>query len=183
MNGPYRPDSPARLLAYCVRWMPGERHDWGLAMQSELAQIRQRGERWRFAFGCIAAVVSLNATLDTLTDHPRLAALAGFVQILPFAVLNAIVANRVEPFFSLIRPGIHTSPFEYSLLLVVLLLLPFGAFLSLRPLLRRGAHWTMGAYLLNGGTAALLLVGFVVLSTALGSDIYACDVLKIPNCD
>ena len=37
-------------------------------------------------------------------------------------------------------------------------------------------------YLLNGIIAALLLVAFAMLSIGLGSGIYRCDVLQIPNC-
>jgi hypothetical protein len=35
----------------------------------------------------------------------------------------------------------------------------------------------------NGVVAALLLAAFAMLSVGLGSDIYRCDVLQIPNCD
>ena len=114
---------------------------------------------------------------------PRSAALAGLLFVLPFAVLNAIVGNRVEPFFSLIRPGIHTSPLEYVLLAAALLLLPIGAFVALRPALQKGADGKRRFYLVNGAAAVLLLVGFTAISIGLGSDIYRCDVLQIPNCD
>lgn len=117
------------------------------------------------------------------SDTPKSAALKGFLFVLPFAVLNAVVAKRVEPFFSLIRPGVHTSPLEYVLLLIVLLLLPVGAFIALRPLLQRGSDGKRRFYLVNGATAALLLGGFAAISIGLGSDIYRCDVLQIPNCD
>ena len=45
-------DLPARLLAAALRCMPVQYHDWGIAMQAELAQISQPLERWRFAAGC-----------------------------------------------------------------------------------------------------------------------------------
>jgi uncharacterized membrane protein len=121
--------------------------------------------------------------MRSLATRPGSAALAGFLFVLPFFIANAIVGNRIEPFFSLIRPGLHTSAREYVLLAIVLLLLPAGAFIALSPMLRRGADGTRRFYLLNGLIAALLLVAFAVLSIALGSEIYRCDVLKIPNCD
>jgi hypothetical protein len=62
--------------------------------------------------------------MRTLTTHPRSAAVTGIHFILPFFILNAIVGNRIEPLFSLIRPGVHTSPREYVLLAIVLLLFP-----------------------------------------------------------
>ena len=37
--------------------------------------------------------------------------------------------------------------------------------------------------ILNGGIGALMLAVFVMLSVALATDIYRCDVLRIPNCD
>lgn len=69
------------------------------------------------------------------STNPKVAALTSLLFIVPFLLLNTIVANRIEPFFSLIRSGQHTSPQEYVLLPVVLLLLPLGAFIAIRPML------------------------------------------------
>lgn len=121
--------------------------------------------------------------MRTLSTRPGSAALVGFLFILPFFVANAIVGNRIEPFFSLIRPGLHTSARELVVLAIVLLLFPAGALVALSPMRRRGADGTRRFYLLNGVIAAVLLIAFAVLSIALGSEIYRCDVLKIPNCD
>lgn len=96
--------------------------------------------------------------------------------------MNAIVANRIEPYFSLIRPGPHTSAREYVLLFVVMFLILVGAFVAARPLLRK-ADGTRRFYAVNAVFAAFLCLAFVVLSGALGTEIYRCDVLKIPNCD
>lgn len=115
--------------------------------------------------------------------NPNSAALIGFALILPFVFLNMIVANRIEPFFSLIRPGVHTSPFEYVLLIIVLLLLPAGAFIAIRPMLQRGVDGKRKFYLLNGILAAILLIVFVLISVAFAEELYRCDVLQIPNCD
>jgi hypothetical protein len=116
--------------------------------------------------------------MKTLTIEPRSAAVVGLLLTVPLALLNAIIGDRVEPFFSLIRPGLHTSPGEYVLLVAVLLLLPMGAVIAIRPMLE-----TRRLYLVNAAVAALLLVAFVAVSIGLGSDIYRCDVLRIPNCD
>ena len=114
--------------------------------------------------------------------NPIGSALLGASLALPFLIVNAIVGNQVEPFFSVIRPRLHTSGFEYVLLAVLLLCLPAGAFIALRPILvqrqeRRPIH------LLNGVLATVMLVFFVAVCIGLGSDIYRCDVLQIPNCD
>lgn len=114
---------------------------------------------------------------------PRSAALFGGLLLLPFVVANAVVANRIEPFFSFIRPGPHTSPFEHALLFVVLGCIPVGAFIAARPLFDKSTRRTGDVYLLNGAVAAFMLCVFVILSTALGAEIYRCDVLGVPNCD
>jgi hypothetical protein len=121
--------------------------------------------------------------MKNITTNPRSAALVGLLFLAPFVLLNAIVGNRIEPFFSLIRPGLHTSPFEYILLVIVLLLIPVGSFIAIRPLFQRRAEGKRIFYLVNIILAALLLMVFFVLVVALGSEIYRCDVRQIPNCD
>lgn len=111
------------------------------------------------------------------------AAVLGGLLTLPLVTTNAIVANRIEPLFSIIRPGLHTSPFEYGLLAFVLACLPVGAGLALRPLFGAFADRRPGTFVLNGGVGALMLAAFVVLSVTLGSEIYRCDILQLPNCD
>src|SRR5688572_17371498 len=44
--------------------------------------------------------------MKSITTNPKLAALVGLFFIAPLVVLNAIIGNRIEPFFSIIRPGI-----------------------------------------------------------------------------
>jgi len=120
---------------------------------------------------------------NILISNPKSAALVGFLFAMPFLILNAIVGNKIEPFISLIRPDTHTSPFEYVLLAVVLFLLPTGAFIAVRPMFQKGVEGKRKFYLVNTIIAAILVTGFVALSIGLGSDIYRCDVLHIPNCD
>lgn len=139
---------------------------------------------WAFfetATGIIKENLAYN-NMKLIITNPKSASFIGFLFTLPFAGLNVIVAKRVEPLFSLIRPGLHTSPFEYVLLFIVLLLLPIGAFIALGPMLRV-VDGKRRFYPVNGVTAAVLLIVFAVLSIGLGSDIYRCDILQIPNCD
>lgn len=121
--------------------------------------------------------------MTTITTNPKLAAVSGLLLALPFLAANAIVANRIEPFFSLIRPGIHTSGREYVLLVTVLFLIAAGAFVAARPMLRKGADGTRRFHVANAIVAALLSIFFILVSVGLGTDIYRCDVLGIPNCD
>jgi hypothetical protein len=127
-------------------------------------------------------VLRLDGTAVRLV-HPGTAALVGGLFAVPFLTANAIVAKRIEPFFSFIRPGLHTSAIEYALLVFVIGCLPVGAFISARPLWNRDAGGARHLHALNAVVAATLLVGFAVLTAALGSEIYRCDVLQIPNCD
>ena len=117
------------------------------------------------------------------TRSPKAAALLGAAFILPLVVANTIVANRIEPFFSFIRPGPHTSAVEYVLLCVVFACLPVGAFIAARPLFARDADGRRPVFLLNGLTAVFMLAVFAWLVAGVGVEIYRCDVLKIPNCD
>lgn len=114
----------------------------------------------------------------------RRAGIAGFALALPFLALNLVVAERIEPLFSLIRPGEHTGPLEYPLLFLVLSLLPVGAAVALTPLWRGARRpLTLTLALANVLVAAVLIVAFLAIAIALGSEIYRCEVLRIPNCD
>ena len=199
MNRPHASaDAPARLLARAVRFLPPGCAEWGQAMLAELAHIDGRRARWRFALGCIRVALlppREAALLQTVpykgdpmaphreTTRPATAAWIGSLLLLPFVIANAIVANRIEPFFSLIRPGAHTSPREYVLLAVVLLLLPLGAFVAARPLLARDAAGRRRVYPLNAALAGLFLAAFLAITSGLGADIYRCDILGLTNCD
>lgn len=128
-------------------------------------------------------LIAQGDTMKNITTNPKSAALAGLLFIAPFVILNTIVASRIEPVFSLIRPGIHTGPYEYPLLFIVLLLIPVGSFITIRPIFQKGTQGTRKFYLVNVLLAAFLLIVFIMLSIGLGSDFYRCDVLQIPNCD
>ena len=160
---------------------------------NDLYKERQAVQRffvlWTFAetaLGIIKEYILLITQGDSMQNsilNPKVAALVGLLFTAPFVILNAIVGKRIEPFFSLVRPGIHTGPFEYILLIIVLLLIPVGSFIAIRPMFQKGAEGKRKFYLVNTILAALLLIVFVMLSVGLGSEIYRCDVLQIPNCD
>jgi hypothetical protein len=82
------------------------------------------------------------------TTRPALAAATGSLFLVPFVAADAIVGSRIEPFFSIIRPGLHTGPREYVLLAVVLLLILVGAIIAARPMLRRNATGDRRFYLI-----------------------------------
>jgi hypothetical protein len=119
---------------------------------------------------------------EHLSAHPWLAALLGALLAVPFVAVNAVVGHRIEPLFSVLRPGRHTSPFEYVVLTVVLVLLPLGAGVALLPL-RRAAHGRRRFPPLNLALAVLLVGAFALITYELGQEVYRCDVLGLPNCD
>jgi len=123
------------------------------------------------------------STMKNPAAHPYLAALAGLAFIAPAFIANAIVANRIEPFFSMIRPGPHTSTGEYVLLAIVLLLLPIGAFVALRPTIAKGEDGRRRLLPLNILIALAMVSLFVLISKEMGTEVYRCDVLKVANCD
>ena len=119
----------------------------------------------------------------TAAPRPTSDALIGVLLLLPFIAANAIVANRIEPFFSLIRPRAHTSAREYVMLAVLLLLILAGAIVAARPLFQREADGRRRFFAVNAVVAVLLAATFLVLTAALAADVIRCDVMRIPNCD
>lgn len=191
-------DAVTRLLARFVRRMPPEHAEWGQAMLAEVVLIEGRLARWQFALGCIRVALLPPRQLmllqaasqpgDRMSTHPvaarpTAAAVRGSLLLLPFVIANTIVANRIEPFFSLIRPGAHSSPREYVLLAVVLLLIPLGALVAALPLLARDATGARRFHPLNAVLAGFLLAVFFALAAGLGAEIYRCDILGLTNCD
>jgi hypothetical protein len=52
-------DLPGRLLAVAVAALPERRRAWGRAMLAELAEVRGRSARWRFALSSVRAMLWL----------------------------------------------------------------------------------------------------------------------------
>jgi hypothetical protein len=50
-------DPPGRILTAAVAALPERRREWGAAMLAELAEVRGRSDRWRFALSCSRATV------------------------------------------------------------------------------------------------------------------------------
>jgi hypothetical protein len=80
-------------------------------------------------------------------------------------------APASRPFFSLIRPGVHTDPLEYPLLALVLLLLPVGAIVALEPALRGDSNGRRSYPIANMLVAFLLVAAFTLLAVVLGQEI------------
>jgi hypothetical protein len=128
-------------------------------------------------------VEMIAGAMSRLANRPRTAAWTGLLFLLPFWIMNAVVVLRIEPLFSWVRPAPHTSPREYAVLAIVLLLLPAGALWTLIPSLTRDADGKRMFHAANTAVAMLLILFFLAVAGALGSEIYACEVLQVPNCD
>jgi hypothetical protein len=61
--------------------------------------------------------------------------------------------------------------------------MPVGAYVALRPLLRRDENGRRRFHTANAGAAALLVVVFCTLTVALGAELYRCEILRVPYCD
>lgn len=78
-------DAPGQLLAVTVTTLPEPRQRWGEAMLGELAQVRGRSIRWRFALSCARAALFLPMP----TRRPVLAIAAGVSVAVAAAVTAA----------------------------------------------------------------------------------------------
>jgi hypothetical protein len=68
-------DPPGRLLAVAVATLPDHRREWGMAMNAELAEVRGRPARWRFALSTARAALRL----PPVGGWPLLALVTGVV--------------------------------------------------------------------------------------------------------
>ncbi len=80
-------DWPAWILAAAVRRMPDERREWGVAMQAELAHIRQPLKRWQFVWGCTRVALFPPAHRDS----PITARLKHWLSVFSPAALLALL--------------------------------------------------------------------------------------------
>lgn len=129
------------------------------------------------AFGAVRENVM---TTRPITERPLLLTLLAALFALPLLVMNHIVVFRIDPVFSWIRPDVHTGPYEWVLLWILLGLLLVGAVIALLPMARvRVNRWRL---LPNVFLAGALVTGFVLLAVALGHDM-TCDALAGKTCD
>jgi hypothetical protein len=83
-------DGPAWLLAAAAAMLPDDRRDWGAAMAAELAQVRDRPARWRFAVGCARTAVF------PPRDHRAAVGITGALAVTT-VVAAALVTGAVLP--------------------------------------------------------------------------------------
>ncbi len=122
------------------------------------------------------------AAMKSTPLHPTQVALTGLLFALPFILANFVVALRLQPLYTWLG-SVETLQQTPVLPLLLLLLFPVGAFVAARPLLEKDSKGKRQFYILNAALATTLIVLFVVMFSALGEEIYRCEVLHIPNCD
>jgi hypothetical protein len=89
-------DLPGRLLDAVTRPLPHSRENWGRAMRAEMAALDARGERWRFAAGCLrVAVTQLHLLRAALHLAVVLGALGTVFAYGPDAVIPAITPDAL----------------------------------------------------------------------------------------
>lgn len=88
-------DGPERLLSSAVATLAEPRRRWGEAMLAELAQVRGRSGRWRFALSCARAALSLPLP----TRRPVVAVVAGVVVAVWAAACFMVVVTVPGLFF------------------------------------------------------------------------------------
>jgi hypothetical protein len=118
---------------------------------------------------------------------PNLALLIGFLMIVPFIMLNTIIANRVEPLYSFFK---ISSPVDFGgnpvgvfALIISLLLILAGIGIIITPLLHKNTEGNRKFYPVNFTIASILFLGLALLLGGLAIEVYRCDILQIPNCD
>lgn len=119
---------------------------------------------------------------------PIPAALAALVLALPMLGLVPSIAfdfYAVESFVKMLFAGTdgHPTPIGYAFLGMGLLALPLGLIVALRPVLFREGAGFRAVLILNLIVVALIITLMVPTWGELASEIYRCDVLRIPNCD
>lgn len=93
-----------------------------------------------------------------------------------------IVSFRIEPLYGAFSsvPGVRNNPL---LPLFLLVLFPVGARVAASPMLPQKKGARSRFILLNFTVTFLLLAAFSVLTTALGWELYRCEIARIPQCD
>jgi hypothetical protein len=140
-------DGPQRLLSSAVATLPEPRRRWGEAMLAELAQVRGRPARWRFALSCARAALSLPLP----TRRPVLAIAAGIVVAVWAATCFMVVVTAPRLFFFAVG---------FVALMGVMVLLVIAR--------RRGVRWPApAATVLVTGSVAASVVALVALEIRL----------------
>ena len=174
-------DSAARFLRIALRLLSNARHEWGIAMMAERAQITEPSERWRFAMGCGRAVIS--------PTNPGAAALLGIALALPMVLFLSIAYFGIQPLEGYLRMwlaepnGMTQRVSGLVAILGAFLLMPVGSLIALGPVGRSyRSGQGFGANPINLTAGIVIMSAFLFLLTGFVIDQMPCW-LGVPNCD
>lgn len=132
-------------------------------------------------------LLTQGGTMSAISTNPKAAAFTAFLLTLPFMILNTIAANQIEPLYTIFKVNTAGSFWDYPVghisLLVVLLLFPLGATISIRPMLQKTNDGERKFYFVNILLAVIMVGFFVLISGALLEEIYRCNIIGVLNCD
>ena len=137
-------DPPGRLLAAAVAALPERRREWGRAMLAELAEVRGRSARWRFALSSARATL----WLPPAGGWPVLALVAG-------AVVASVAA--VGPAVGAAVPGLTVFAVTFTGLVGAMVVLAVARSRRLR------LPVPVPTVLVTGGVAASIAVTVIFL--------------------
>jgi hypothetical protein len=146
-------DLPGRLLAAAVAALPERRRAWGRAMTAELAEVRGRSARWRFALSSVRATL----WLPPAGGWPMLALVTGVVVAATTAAGPAVGASV---------PGLKVFAVTFTALVGAMAVLAVAR--SRRPRLRLPVP--APTVLVTAGVAASIAATVIFLRPAPGAD-------------
>lgn len=114
-------------------------------------------------------------------------ALFAFLLALPMLVLIPSVAFDFDPVEAFLKSfltdnGETLNLLGYTLMFLGLFALPVGLIVALRPFFMK-ENGVRNMYVVNILVAVLILALMVPTWGALATEIYRCDILRVPNCD
>jgi len=139
-------DLPGRLLAAAAAALPERRHAWGRAMTAELAEVRRRSARWRFALSSVRATLWLPAA----GSWPLLALVTG---------VAVAATTAAGPAVGAAAPGLKVFAVTFTALVGAMVVLAVAR--SRRPRLRLPAP--APTILVTAGVAASIAATMVFL--------------------
>ena len=133
-------------------------------------------------------LITQGDSMKNIISSPKSAALIGFILLLPLFILNVMAGLDIEAFDIFFRSIFsidmyRINPLGSFVITVAILLLPVGLIFTLWPMLRKGADGKRRLYIVNLILAAFIFVFLVIFVGGMTSEVYRCDVLRIPNCD
>jgi hypothetical protein len=126
-------DLISRLYSRLLRLYPAaHRERFSEPMRQTFADLRREAKLGRNTYLAAFADTAAHIAAEHFRSTPAFAALTGMACFGPFFLLNLIVVFRLEPYITWLRPDTHSNPLEWTIIVIALLLMPAGAYLSVQ---------------------------------------------------